>query len=446
MLETTYKITILQETVNDESVRIISWKVPSGGIVVADQLICEIETSKTVLEIHTPVAGRLDYHFSVGDEVGVGDTICEIAPELHAPSQLTANGNSHFPDKAAELPSPADDLPVARLTPLARKIAAEYKIDISSFPKGSLVRKNDVLRKAGLSVVELSPPEWSETPQARKSHSSSVAVIPSRGVPLEWRELPRKKIIEGKILGSGRAACIQSSVTTSVRAPGLRMRAAKLELPTTGFDALILFEVARLLRKFPVLNAVYDSGKIGEYQDVNIGWAVDGGDGLVVPVVKSCDRKGVREIGTIMEGQVAAYLESSLAPADLAGGTFTVSNLSSHGVHFCDPLISQGQSAILGIGSDAYAQAGELFYLTLAFDHQLAEGRTAAQFLGELSVRLESHSSIEDFRAMESPKVAADPFCVLCHRDKQTLDRYKAILLKSEIPAGLVCSLCISGF
>ena len=103
---------------------------------------------------------------------------------------------------------------------------------------------------------------------------------------LTWSDLPIRKIVEGKILAAAKATCIQSSVTTSVRIPAIRMRVEKLELSSVGFDALILFEVARLLRKFPVLNAVCDRGRIGEYQEINIGWALDGGQGLLVPGCK----------------------------------------------------------------------------------------------------------------------------------------------------------------
>jgi pyruvate/2-oxoglutarate dehydrogenase complex dihydrolipoamide acyltransferase (E2) component len=448
MLEAPCKITIPQETVNDESVRIVSWNAASGSFVEKDQLICEVETSKTVVEIHAPIAGILTYGFPVGEEVEIGKTICEITPQRNTSERQAENARvSSTPATAPGAPRQADNLPAARATPLARKIAAEYRIDISTFPGGTLVRKNDILRRAGVAVEELAHPGWfeAEKPQVREMPVSSVAA-PVRGVPIEWSDLPRRKLIEGKVLGGGKAACVQSSVTASVRGPAIRMRVKKLALSTVGFDALILFEVARLLRKFPALNAVYDRGRIGEYQQVNIGWALDGGQGLVVPVVKSCDQKGVQEIAAIMERQLEGYLENSLPPEDLAGGTFTLSNLSGHGVHFFDPLISQGQSAILGVGSDPNSPGGELFYLTLAFDHQLAEGRVAATFVGELSRRLEAHGLVEDFGSAASEVPVPPAYCVLCHRDTTALHRYKAILLKSEVPPGLVCSLCISGF
>ena len=449
MVEAPYKVVVPQETVNDESVRIVSWNIASGSVVVKDQLICEIETSKTVVEIYAPVAGLLNYHLSVGDEIEVGKTICEITQEISGLSSLPGNGKVlSYPEVMSSALSEEWDLPPARFTPLARKIAAEYKIDISSFPKGSLVRKNDILSKAGVELQKSASPDrvGSGSRQAGDTSFQAVAVTPVRGVPIEWNDLPRRKIIEGKVLGNSRATCVQSSVTASVKAPAIRERISKLELTTTGLDALVLFEVGRLLLRYPMLNAIYDAGRIGSYQEINVGWALDGGKGLVVPVVKSCDRKSVREIAAAMERQLETYLEGSLAVEDLAGGTFTISNLSGHGVQFFTPLISQGQSAILGIGSDPNAPDGELFYLTLAFDHQLTEGRQAAQFVRELSYRLEAHSLLEIIGGNQFPEAPSVKYCVVCHRDQTALRKYKALLLKSEVPAGLVCSLCITGF
>jgi pyruvate/2-oxoglutarate dehydrogenase complex dihydrolipoamide acyltransferase (E2) component len=155
-------VTIPQETVNDESVRILSWKVASGSKVEKDQQLCEVETSKAVMDIEAPEAGVVMYSAKAGDEVPVGSTICQIAPEGMAVSSMTetateiAQGDPVGQAAAVEAPAsvvesspaiagapshgaakaglPADeavepvidtaDLPPARLTPLAAKLAA----------------------------------------------------------------------------------------------------------------------------------------------------------------------------------------------------------------------------------------------------------------------------------------------------------------------------------
>jgi len=423
-------VSIPHETVNDETVRILSWRFASGSQVQKDELICEAETSKAVMEIHAPEGGTLIYAVSVGDEVPVGDPICEIFPDgqLAPPAELrhaSTNGRS----QGSLLPP---SLEPARLTPLALKVAAEFGVDISEFAPGTLVRQKDVLRKAGRL------PREEERVSAPARVPAKTARIISGAV--DWEELPRRKIVEGGNLAAGQASSVSSFVSTVCRAPGLRARTAKMGFGAVAFNALIVFESARLLRKYPVFNAVFDGSRIGRYREVNVGWAIDGGAKLVVPVVREADRKTIAEIAAAMQEQLEGYLGDSLAPADFSGGTFTVTDLSGDGISFFQPLISQGQSAILGVGSDR-SQREEVFYLTLAFDHQLTEGRTASRFLTELRDRLEAHSTLETDAA-----VAAEPFCVLCHRGPQELAGIRAILLKSEMPSGFVCSICVAGW
>jgi pyruvate/2-oxoglutarate dehydrogenase complex dihydrolipoamide acyltransferase (E2) component len=423
-------ISIPHETVNDETVRILSWKFASGSLVRKDELICEAETSKAVMEIHAPEDGTLIYSASVGDEVPVGAPICEILPggQLAAPDELrhsASNGDSR--DSAA----PSSRGP-ARLTPLALKVAADFGVDISDFAPGTLVRRKDVLRKAGKL-----PREEERAAAPARDPAKSARVVSGA---VDWEELPRRKIVEGGILAAGQAGSVSSFVSTVCRAPGLRSRTAKMGFPPVAFNALIVFEAARLLRKYPVFNAVFDGSRMGRYREVNIGWAIDGGGKLVVPVVREADRKTIAGIAAVMQEQLERYVEDSLAPADFSGGTFTVTDLSGDGITFFQPLISQGQSAILGVGSDR-SQGEEVFYLTLAFDHQLTEGRTASRFLAELRERLEAHSTLES-DAAASP----EPFCLLCQRDSRELAGIKAILLKSERPSGFVCSFCVAGW
>jgi pyruvate/2-oxoglutarate dehydrogenase complex dihydrolipoamide acyltransferase (E2) component len=439
-------VTIPHETVNDETVRILSWRVVSGSRVEKEQFICEVETSKAVMEIHAPDAGIVQYVAAVGDEVPVGSIICEIIPEGQKEKELEIS----LVTTTAEPKVFVTDLPPARFTPLAQKIAAECGVDPAVFPAGTLVRSNDVLSKAGKLVAkidarpeECSPTNQESRPARQDGQSANAPVV---GVSVDWVDLERRKVLEGRILGMGQAACIQSSVTSMCSVPKLRARVERLGLSTVGPNALIIFEVARLLHKYPMFNALYDRGRIGHYQDVNIGWAIDGGQGLVVPVIKHADQKSLREIASIMEQHVEAYVGNSLAPVDFLGGTFTISDLSGDGVSFFQPLISQGQSAILGIGSDTTRESIESWSLTLAFDHQLTEGRKAAQFLRALSGRLEVHSGLERTPTDGLHPSESEQFCVLCQRDGSALRQINAILLKSVIPPGLVCSICLAGY
>ena len=459
-------VTIPQETVNDVSVRIVSWQVTSGSWVDKDQKLCEVETSKAVMEIEAPVAGVVVFSAAIGDEVPVGATICQIAPkELDrarvAPATSSADadnvvvptspitaGVGPTADMVAgtvvESPAAATALPPARLTPLATKLATEFGLSVDSFARGSVVRRDDVLKRAGKFPLAVT---GSVTPAADAIHASTESLAeraaPVPGVPLEWAELPRRKLLETKVLGQGRAWTLQSQVTTSLRAPQLRARLERIGLADVGLGALIVFEGARLLRKYPEFNAVHSRGSVGKYSDVNIGWAIDGGQGLMVPVIPLADTKTPSEIREIMLRQIDAYVAGALSAADFLGGTFTISDLSSDGITHFQPLISQGQSAILGVGGELDEAGAETLYLTLAFDHQLAEGRKAAQFVRDLAARLEAHGKLH---AAAPPSTASNedgPYCSLCNRDREALRAMKAMLVVSELPAGYVCSLCL---
>jgi len=453
-------VTIPQETVNDESVRILAWKVASGAKVERDQQLCEVETSKAVMDIEAPSAGVVVYSAAAGDEVPVGSTICQIVPEgMAVPSMAEtateiAQGDpvgqaspvaapvvtkaeiAQLPaDQAIEPTIDTADFPPARLTPLAAKLAAEFGFAKDSFTRGSLVRRDDVLRRAGKLPAESAVPAKSPVPA---KPAEPVENAPVAGVGIAWTDLPRRKIFEAKVLAQGQARTVQSQVTSSVRASRLRARLERLGLTSIGLGALTIFEAARLLRKYPEFNAIHDRGRMGQYSDVNIGWAIDGGQGLMVPVVPQADQKTPQEIVEIMQRHIDAYVEGKLATADFLGGTFTISDLSGDGISHFHPLISQGQSAILGVGGELDGAGNETLYLTLAFDHQLAEGRKAAQFVRELAGRLEAHA------ALEPEPVQPEPYCALCQRDREALRLIRGILVRSEIPAGFVCSVCLA--
>jgi pyruvate/2-oxoglutarate dehydrogenase complex dihydrolipoamide acyltransferase (E2) component len=462
-------VTIPQETVNDESVRILSWHVASGSRVEKDQPLCEVETSKAVMDIEAPVSGVVVYSAAAGDELPVGETICQIVPEGVDPATVAPAASvvsaaapkvvvpivpvttaiALVADKAAETVLESRiaeaDLRPARLTPLAAKLATEFGFATESFTRGSLVRRDDVLRRAGKLPpgprASVAAPTDAPCEKAAEQAENAASVA---GVVVEWTELPRRKVFEAKVLSQGQARTVQSQVTSSLRAPQLRARLERVGLTNVGLGALIVFEAARLLRKYPEFNAVHDRGWMGKYSDVNIGWAIDGGQGLKVPVIPLADQKTPSEIVEIMLRQIDGYVAGTLSTVDFLGGTFTISDLSTEGISHFHPLISQGHSAILGVGGELDGAGNETLYLTLAFDHQLAEGRKAAQFVRELAGRLEAHGALDAAAPQAAPTAENAPYCALCHRDREELRAMKAMLVLSEIPAGFVCSLCLA--
>src|SRR5579859_521726 len=122
-------VTIPQETVNDESVRILSWKIPSGSKVEKDQQLCEVETSKAVMDIEAPEAGTVVYSAAAGDEVPVGSTICQIVPEgMAIPSMADTATQTAQADPVGQTPAVEAPVSVVEATPAAPSSAAHVPV------------------------------------------------------------------------------------------------------------------------------------------------------------------------------------------------------------------------------------------------------------------------------------------------------------------------------
>ena len=156
-----------------------------------------------------------------------------------------------------------------------------------------------------------------------------------------------------------------------------------------------MFEAARLLRKHPVFNAFYEDGAVNYYDEVNVGFAVDAGEGLKVPVIRDADKKDLGAIAREIQDLLLAYTSGEITLEAASGGTFTVTDLSGEGVFSFQPLINHRQSAILGVGAESLAPGSSSgsYQLILAFDHRLTEGRAAARFLKDLRDKLSAYEA-----------------------------------------------------
>ena len=225
---------------------------------------------------------------------------------------------------------------------------------------------------------------------ARGRRSRPVA---ASGVAVASEPLPRAKRTEAKYLRSGFEMTLASVVTVACPTRGFPGRVAAADRGNA--TAVIVFEAARLLRKYPAFNAYHDDGVAHYYDEVNVGFAVDAGRGLKVPVIREADRKGITAIASEMRDLVVAYLDDALPVESLAGRDVHPDRpfgRGRHGVPPADQPRAVGDPGHLRRGVPAGSREGT-FNLVLAFDHQLAEGRTAARFLGDLRDRLASHEA-----------------------------------------------------
>jgi pyruvate/2-oxoglutarate dehydrogenase complex dihydrolipoamide acyltransferase (E2) component len=472
-----HAVLVPHDNVNDESVRILSWLVANGQAVVKDQPLVELETSKTSVQIYAPVAGIVEYSAQEGDELAIGARLCAITVErltngkpLGEPqaleidrfasptaseSSLTAAAQTELsmrPRVAAGSPTmttndhAVGDTP-ARFSKKAMELLREHHRSEKEFAGRGLVRVQDVRKLLG----EALPPHAPSLGPSANPAASLATPVAAAGVPFRSEELPRAKRMEIKYLRSAVDHTLPSLVSVAVPTRGLRTAVTRHPQLCGNATALIVYEVARLLRQYPTFNAFYADGLAHYYEEVNIGFAIDVDRGLKVPVIRRADQKGLPAIAEEMRELLVQYLTDAISVQALAAGTFTITDLSGEGVLAFHPVLNQGQSAILGVGGEVFGLgpgSHGAYQLMLAFDHQLSAGRQAAQFLNQLRQRLGAYEAVligEDSHAAPRP----EPACSDCLRPVSELRRLDAHLLQTvshDHSPRPVCSLCLAGY
>ncbi|HUF74569.1 MAG TPA: 2-oxo acid dehydrogenase subunit E2 [Gammaproteobacteria bacterium] len=424
------EVPVPRENNNDEFVTLIKWHFEDGDEVGADQPIVDVEGSKAVFEVFAPAAGFIRLAVREGDEIAVGGTLCRLFPTSEAAAGWIEAAEQREPVEAAG----EGVSRFVRFSRSARALIEQRDLDPGAFDGKGLVRAADVLDFLG--EGRRRSRDVSERPvEAPAAESGTVLALPGRRQALS----PSKRT-ERRYIGASYRNSLQSSVTVCVPTRGLK---AALEHATIGGNttALIIYETARLLRKYPLFNACHDDGHAYLYSDINIGFAVDAGGGLKVPVVREADTKSLEEITAALRDLLVAYMSEELTAADQADGTFTVTDLSTENVFSFQPLINKGQSAILGVGAEFFPPGARegVFNLTLQFDHQLAEGRLAAAFLNELAVRLQGY---EAAFGRTGENAADAPHCARCYRDHAELRDVKQFLVQCVNADGTVAGIC----
>jgi pyruvate dehydrogenase E2 component (dihydrolipoamide acetyltransferase) len=377
---------------------ILSWLVDAGTEVAVGQELLEVETDKANMTVQAEGSGALEILVEEGETVAIGTPIARLgdAPSDPAPAEPAAAAPAPVPE-----PVVAED-PVERgshrSSPLARRLAQAHGIDIDSIPGsgiGGRIVKADILAAAGIAVPEPAPSPV-EAPEAApvetaKGGSSRV-------------ELSRLQTVIARRMAEAKATVPHFQVETEVRmdaAIALRsqLKAVAGDEPVPSFNDMIVRAAALALRQHPKANGSYVGGAFELHDRVNVGIAVAAQDALVVPTIFDADRKSLGEIGRESRRVAGRVREGTVTPPELAGGTFTVSNLGMFGMTAIYPVINPPQAAILGVGKtrgvlqrgpDGEIEDASLMTLTLSCDHRILYGAEAAEFLGAIRDLLEA--------------------------------------------------------
>ncbi|XTZ17960.1 dihydrolipoamide acetyltransferase family protein [Micromonospora echinospora] len=429
-------IDILMPRLSDtmEEGAISAWHKQPGDPVAAGDILVDIETDKAVMEYGAYESGTLveilvpeGQNAAIGTPIarlndGSGDGTVILTQGAHAEPTVPEPADDHDADDALdEAPTPAaaeqSPAPAATAvkpehraaTPLVRKLARERGIDLSSVtgtgPGGRIVRADlDALESEPTPApVANDPVEAGSTPPAAAGVAAPSAQDGREPVTVPFD--PVRQAIARRLTES--ATTIPTfTVTASADLEDLLALRAQLNTALHGVgrkvtvNDLMVRAVALALREHPGVNASYSPegrGRTLLHGRVNIGIAVASPAGLVVPVIRDADRTSVTAISAQTRALADKAANRTLNTADMADGTFTISNLGMYGVEHFTAIINPPQGAILAVGaatpgptlSGETLEARHRMRYTLTADHRIIDGALAAQFLATLTDLLE---------------------------------------------------------
>ena len=374
---------------------IVRWTKRVGETVDRDEPLFEMSTDKVDAEVPAPVGGvLLQIRARAGETVPVNSVVAVIGAAGEAvaapavPAALPSPAAEPSPAGTAG-PAPGPAAPRARLSPVVRRLAAEHEVDLSAVAgtgDGGRITRDDVL--AHVAARERGGSAAGEGVR-RASPGGAGARIEPMGVM-------RQRIAE-RMLASRRTS---AHVHTLFEVDFSGVAAARAAYPAgtaPGYLAYIAKAVSEALAAMPVVNASVDGANVVYHEQVNLGIAVALDWGLIVPVVRQADRLHVGAIHAAIKDLAARARAKQLAPEDVEGGTFTITNPGSFGSLLGMPIINQPQVAILGVGAvePRPAVVGDAIvarlraFLTLGFDHRLIDGAVADRFLARVKTALE---------------------------------------------------------
>ncbi|RKZ57595.1 MAG: dihydrolipoamide succinyltransferase [Gammaproteobacteria bacterium] len=399
-MNTEIKVPELPESVADAV--IANWYKQVGETINMDEVLVDLETDKVILEVPAVKQGVVkEILFSVGDIVTAGQLLAVI-DESGAMVEATEQDK-----ETTETSSKA-----ASMSPSVRKMMVENSIDetqLTGTGKGGRIIKQDIENFLKEKTAE-SPVTKTVTQTAKPDNVPAEVKTFDTGERLE-RRVPMTRLrarIAERLLQSQQQAAILTTFNEVNMKPVMELRARYKETfekkfgVRLGFMSFFLRASVEALKQFPEINASIDGNDIVYHGYYDIGVAVSGPSGLVVPVLRDVDMQTIADIEQSIVNYAVKAKDNSLSLDDITGGTFTVTNGGVFGSMLSTPIINPPQSAILGMHNiteramvvDGEVQVLPMMYLALSYDHRLVDGKSAVQFLVTIKQMLEDPSRI----------------------------------------------------
>ena len=406
------KVPVLGESVVEATVA--KWMKSAGEAVGADEAIVELETDKVTLEVPSPVNGVLaDIVAKEGDTVGV-DAILALVEEGAAPTATPNLKSAPTPAPTAApvaaapvaVPAPAAAASAAAevLSPAVRKLVEENNLNpaaISGTGKDGRLTKADVQKAIASGSAKMAAPAASTAPAPAGPRTSDAR---EERVPMSRL----RRMIASRLKEAQNTAAMLTTFNEVDMSAVMALRAEykddfeKQHGARLGFMGFFVRAVINGLQEFPAVNAEIHGEDIIYKNFYNIGVAVGTPQGLVVPVLRDAQDLSLADLEKSVTDFGLRARDGKLTPADMAGGSFTISNGGVYGSLMSTPILNPPQSGILGmhkiqkrpVAVGDKVEIRPMMYLALSYDHRIIDGREAVSFL----VRVKE--SIEDPRRL----------------------------------------------
>lgn len=391
---------------------LVKWFVKEGDEVKEDDVLCEIQNDKSVVEIPSQVDGTVTkIHVAEGEVAIVGDTLISFDAEGYdeeeeAPAEAASNDAKEekaeeSAEQASEDTDESDDKRVIAM-PSVRKFARENDVNIKEVQgsgKNGRITKEDVESFLSGDQSQASS-DAAETKEATASEDTKAAAVPQGQYP-ETREKMtaiRKAIANSMVNSKTKAPHVtlmdEVEVTELVaHRKKFKAVAAEQDIKLTYLPYVVKALVSAS-KKFPILNSYIDEAtdEIVEKHYYNIGIAADTDRGLLVPVVKDADKKSIFQISQEINELAVKARDGKLKPDEMKGASNTISNIGSAGGQWFTPVLNYPEAMILGIGRIAekpVVRDGEIVIapvlaVSLSFDHRIVDGATAQNALNQI--------------------------------------------------------------
>ncbi len=410
---------------------IVKWSKQVGDKVAEGEILLEIMTDKVNMEVEAPATGEvLAILATEGDIVAVNTPIAYIGQpgeKVGTAAAPTVPAPAPAPVAAAAAAAPVTTAAIGaegkiKASPAAKRVAREENIDLRQVPPTG----------PGGRIIEKDVRNFKASPLAQKiaqDKGVDLATVTGTGIGGKIMKADVEAAVTTPAAAQKPAAKANRKPLTGLRKAIAKNMAEAWEAPhvtlnteadmsgmvalrkqiipgiekRTGikpsYNDLIIKVVAKALRENPTINSRFYPDGVEVCEEVNVGMAVAIPNGLVVPVIKNADTLSVEQIAQATKGLAARARDGKLAPDEMSGGTFTVSNLGMFGIDTFTPIINKPEIAILGVGrmlDKPAVKNGEIVIqprisLSLSFDHRVVDGAEAAKFLGRIRELLEDY-------------------------------------------------------